>query len=236
MTFLGDSLQKKSKKHFQKLNSCQNAGICYIYAVVLFAEFPYPMKKDFNLTQKDFDSLLEWLSANRDEAGVLYEKIREGLIRYFRFRGCEDPLTLADETINRVALKVSTFDSAKDVKTITYFYGFASNVLLEYSRSNKNREISLDAEEFNPAHNLRAAEDLPDFECDCLEKCLAKLPREESAMVVEYYGKDKSEKFDMRRKLADAMNLKMPALHTRVFRIRNVLRECVEKCLEKNSL
>ena len=86
------------------------------------------MKKDLTLTQEDFDSLLGWLSSDRDEAGVLYEKIREGLIRFFRFRGCDDPSTLADETINRVALKVNTFDSAKDVKTITYFYGFASNV------------------------------------------------------------------------------------------------------------
>ena len=236
MTFFRDSLQKKSKKYFQARNSCQNASICYICAVVLFAEFPYPMKKDFNLTQKDFDSLLDWLSANRDEAGVLYEKIREGLIRFFRFRGCDDPLTLADETINRVALKVSTFDSSKDVKTISYFYGFASNVFLEHSRSNKKQEISLDAEEFNSAHNLRAAEDSPNVECDCLEKCLKKLPREESALVVEYYGSEKSEKFEMRRNLADTMNLKMPALHTRVFRIRSVLRECVEKCLKKNSL
>ncbi len=202
----------------------------------MFAEFPYPMKKDFALTQKDFDSLLVWLSANRDEAGQIYEKIREGLIRFFRFRGCDDPLTLADETINRVAQKVSTFDSSKDVKTISYFYGFASNVLLEYLRTNRKREISLDAEDFSAARSLRASENLPDTECDCLESCLAKLPREESALVVEYYGKDKSEKFEMRRKLADAMNLKMPALHTRVFRIRGVLRECVEKCLEKNSL
>lgn len=194
------------------------------------------MKKDLTLTQEDFDSLLGWLSADREESGVLYEKIREGLIRFFRFRGCDDPSTLADETINRVALKVNTFDSAKDVKTITYFYGFASNVFLEHSRVNKKREVSLDAEDSPTARNLRAAEDTPDVECDCLEKCLAKLPRDESALVVEYYGKDKSEKFEMRRKMAETLHLKMPALHTKVFRIRSVLRECLEKCLEKNSL
>ena len=197
---------------------------------------PFPMKKEFILTQEDFYSLLGWLSANRDEAGVLYEKIREGLIRFFRFRGCDDPSILADETINRVARKVAAFDSSNDVKTITYFYGFASNVFLEYSRANRKRDVSLDAEDSPAARSLRAAEDSPDAKCDCLEKCLAKLPREESALVVEYYGKDKSEKFEMRRKMADAMNLKMPALHTKVFRIRSVLRECVEKCLEKNSL
>lgn len=191
------------------------------------------MKKDFALTQQDFEALLGWLSADRDEAGVLYEKIREGLIRFFRFRGCADPATLADETINRVALKVTSFDASKDVKTITYFYGFASNVFLEYARTAKKREVSLNAEDYSPLRNLRAADDAPNVECDCLEECLTKLPREESALVVNYYGKDKSEKFEMRRKLADALNLKMPALHTKVFRIRSVLRECVEKCLKK---
>ncbi len=194
------------------------------------------MKKDFTLTQEDFDALLGWLSGNRDEAGVLYEKIREGLIRFFRFRGCADPLTLADETINRVALKVAAFDSSKNVKTITYFYGFASNVFLEYSRTTRKQEVSWDSEDFPPGRKLQAADDSPDAGCDCLEDCLMKLPREESALVVQYYEKDKSEKFERRRKLAEAMNLKMPALHTRVFRIRGVLRECVEKCLEKNSL
>ena len=201
-----------------------------------FANNPYPMKKDFALTQNDFNALLGWLSADRDEAGALYEKIREGLIRFFRFRGCADPLTLADETINRVAVKVNTFDESKNVKTITYFYGFAANVFFEYSRAAQRHEISLEEEDFSPARNLQTADDSPDARGDCLEDCLMKLPREESALVVQYYGKDKNEKFEARRKMADAMSLKMPALHTRVFRIRGVLRKCVEKCLEKNSL
>ena len=193
------------------------------------------MKKDFTLTQEDFDALLGWLSANRDEAGKLYEKIQEGLIRFFRFRGCADPLALADETINRVALKVSTFDSSKNVKTITYFYGFASNVFLEYSRTTRKREISWESEEFPVPRNFKMLNDNSDVECSCLEDCLKKLPPDESTLVVEYYGKDKSEKFELRRKLAETMNLKMPALHTRVFRIRSVLRECIEECLENNG-
>jgi DNA-directed RNA polymerase specialized sigma24 family protein len=193
------------------------------------------MKKDFALTQQDFDAFLFWLSADRGEAGVLYEKVREGLIKFFRFRGCGDPAALADETINRVALKVTTFDSSKDVKKITYFYGFASNVFLEYTRTVKSHEVSLDGEDFFFHPNLQATDDASNVGFDCLENCLMKLPPEESALVVNYYGKDKSEKFEARRKLADALNLKMPALHTKIFRIRSVLRECVEKCLEKNS-
>ena len=193
------------------------------------------MKKDFTLTQGDFDALLEWLSADREAAGVLYEKIREGLIKFFRFRGCSDPLALADETINRVTLKIKDYDDSKNVKAITYFYGFAANVFLEYSRTLKRQTISIDDEHSVFAGSLRANEDLPNTECDCLEKCLAKLPPDESALVIHYYGKDKSEKFEMRRRLAETLDLKMPALHTKIFRLRGVLRECVEKCLA-NSL
>lgn len=207
-----------------------------IFMQLQFRKRLIQMKKDFTLTQEDFDALLGWLSANREEAGRQYEKIRAGLIRFFRFRGCADPQALADETINRVALKVSALDSSKNVKTITYFYGFASNIYLEYLRTRKNREVQLEADYLPAARNFVVMEDSSVTECDCLENCLTKLPREESSLVIEYYGRDKSEKFELRRKLAEGMNLKMPALHTRVFRIRSVLRECIEECLRENSL
>ncbi len=194
------------------------------------------MKKDFTLTLEDFEALLGWLSANREEAGRQYEKIREGLIRFFRFRGCADPQVLADETINRVAVKVSTFDSSKNVKTITYFYGFASNIYLEYIRTTKSREVQLETEHLPASRNFDAMDDSSVTECDCLENCLTKLPREESSLVIQYYGQEKNEKFAVRKKLADGMNLRMPALHTRVFRIRSVLRDCIKECLKKNSL
>lgn len=194
------------------------------------------MKKQFTLTQEDFEALLGWLSENRAEAGRQYELIRDGLVRFFRFRGCADPNALADETINRAAAKISTFDDSKNIKPLTYFYGFASNVFFEYSKTIRNREFSLDSDDLSSARNLRAETAATNLAGDCLENCLLKLPREESALVIEYYGKDKSEKFEERRKLADALNLKMPALHTRVFRIRNMLRECVKNCVKKKSL
>ena len=78
--------------------------------------------------------------------------------------------------------------------------------------------------------------DYSNVECDCLEECLTKLPKEESRLVIQYYGQDKSEKFALRKKMAEGLNLKMPALHTKVHRIKNVLRECIEECLKENSL
>ena len=89
------------------------------------------MNNNSTLEQEDFDQLLRWLSTDREEAGKKYELVREGLIRFFRYKGCHDSESLADETINRVASKVSTLDTTQNFKTITYFYGFAANILLE---------------------------------------------------------------------------------------------------------
>ncbi len=193
------------------------------------------MKIDLALSQQDFKALLDWFSADRDEAGRQYEMIREGLIRFFRFRGCADPATLADETINRVASKISTLDSSKEVKTITYFYGFAANVFREYLRKTKNRETQFTPEITLPSQKYELL-DSSVTEHDCLEDCLTKISGEERLLVTQYYSLEKSEKFEMRRKLAEKANLKLPALHTKVFRIRGVLRECIHDCLKINSL
>ncbi len=194
------------------------------------------MKKDKTLTQQDFDVLLGWLSADRDEAGVLYEKIRQGLINFFRFRGCIDPQSLADETINRVAVKVHSFDTSKDVKAATYFYGFALNVFREYLRIIQKREVSLDTENLPKTHSLWSQNETAETDYRCLENCLSKLSTEDSRIVLQYYCKEKDGKNEVREKLAKSLEIKMPALHTKVFRLRKVLRECIEKCLEKKSL
>jgi RNA polymerase sigma factor (sigma-70 family) len=191
------------------------------------------MKKDFVLIQEDFDQLLVWLDSDREKAGEKYEEIRCGLIRFFRFRGCSDPSALADETINRVATKVSTLDMAGNFKTITYFYGFASKIYLEHVRQRKNKEVQLEPE-FHLNENYSASSaNSENKDHDCLEECLAKLPPEESKMIVIYYSKDKTAKFEVRKKLAESMNVTPGALHVKIHRIKSALKKCVEKCVDK---
>jgi DNA-directed RNA polymerase specialized sigma24 family protein len=194
------------------------------------------MRKEFVLTQKDFDNLLGWLSADREEAGKKYEEIRECLVRFFRFKGCSDPAILADETINRVAVKVSSFDSDKEVKTITYFYGFAKKIYLEYISQTRKMEVQLETNcPLKDTHTIDfGANEGQDF--NCLEDCLAKLPPVESKIVVMYYSRDKRAKLEQRKKMAESMNLKMGALHIKIHRIKNVLKECVKECMNKKNL
>lgn len=194
------------------------------------------MKKDFGLTQEHFNNLLSWLSPDQNEAAQKYEEIRKGLIRFFLFKGCGDPEMLADETISRIAAKVLTFNADKGVKTITYFYGFASNIYLEYVSQLKKREV-----QFQPGLLLKNTQthdpgaNNEDETYDCLEDCLRKLAPEESKMVLEYYSKDKSAKLESRKQMADSLSLRPGTLHTKIHRIRNSLKKCIEECLHKKN-
>lgn len=180
------------------------------------------------LTQENFETLLLWLSTDRDKAGEMYEQIRTKLLRYFNFKGCPDAEGLTDETINRVVGKLSTLDLSTGNQPITIFYGFAQNVCFEYLKTEK-REVSLD-----DAINLRTEDpENPDFRFSALEECLQKLPHSDRFLILQYYSESKSQKFDLRRKLAEKQNLTMGAMHIKLHRLRKSLRDCIEKHLKK---
>ena len=182
--------------------------------------------------REDFENLLGWLSTDREQAGKIYEEIRQGLIRYFRFRGCCDEDALADETMNRVAVKVLSFSSNEKVETINYFYGFAKNIYREYL-SRRRREV-----EYNPTLNYDSSNYHEHFEIEdkrqkCLENCLKELQEEDANLVIRYYSKNKSAKIELRRKIAEELGLNAGTLQTKVYRIRKTLRICINKCLKE---
>lgn len=190
------------------------------------------MKKNFQLMREDFENLLGWLSADREQAGKLYEEIRQGLIRYFRFRGCSEEDALADETMNRVAVKVSRLTSDENVEAIHYFYGFAKNISREYL-SRRRKEV-----EFNPILNYVLSNHQENFETEdgrhkCLEDCLKRLSDTERKLVIGYYSENKIAKIEIRRKIAEELGLNAGTLHTKVYRIRNMLRKCIHRCLNE---
>lgn len=192
------------------------------------------MRKDTAINEDDFNDLLEWLSPDREEAGEKYEEIREGLEKFFIFHRCNDAAALADETINRVALKVSTFTEDKKVKKISIFYGFAKKILLECRSETASKEIQMEPSLPLEDKFALAGEENPRM--GCLEKCLAHLSAAEREMVLSYYSKDKSAKFEFRKKMAEKRNLRVGTLHTKVHRIKLGLKKCIEDCLGKNNL
>lgn len=187
------------------------------------------MKTDYAISKENFDKLLSWLSPDRDEAGSRFERIREGLIRYFRLKGCHEPEPLADESMNRVTTRIDSLDLMTGAKPSSVFYGFAAKVFLEYARSDKRRIVQL-TEDFD-----RASKDLmdvnADYRLDCLRSCLNKIADADGKLIVEYYSEEKQAKFELRRKLAQKNELAMGALQTKIHRLKRVLRPCIEKCL-----
>ena len=179
------------------------------------------MKKNWVLSQESFDTLLKWLSPNRDQAGQIYEEIRQRLIRIFSARGCNEAEDLADETMNRVASKVLEIGDTYSGEPARYFYAVANNVHLEFLR----RKL--------PTHFPIVDDDSMEVEdrFRCLEKCLTALTPENRDLVIQYYQDDKQAKIDRRKLLAKRLGIAPNALRIRACRIRASLLKCVEECL-----
>ena len=188
------------------------------------------MKNSYELGQRQFDDLLSLFSGDRDEAGEKYEQIRRGLVRFFQFKGCSDPESLADETINRVASKANEFDPSKNIKPVTFFYGFASNILLENNRRSR-KDVGLDETKIHAAETV-AEDSTDDAKNACLQRCLEQLPTDEKELIIKYYAREGRAKIELRQEMCERLNYTATALYTKIFRLKASLKGCIENCME----
>jgi DNA-directed RNA polymerase specialized sigma24 family protein len=179
------------------------------------------MTRDSALNQTDFDSLLSWLDADRDQAGMKYEAIRLRLIKFFTCRARTDAEDLADETINRVTLKATKL--AKDYvgDPVLYFYAVAQKVFLEALRKRPPSVLPPPIEKSDDIEQ----------QFECLDRCLVQLTAGNRELVLEYYQNDKRAKIEHRKALAEKLGLAQNALRIRAHRIRLTLQQCVQGCL-----
>jgi RNA polymerase sigma factor (sigma-70 family) len=185
------------------------------------------MKRGTELTQATFEELLDWLDPDREAAGKKYEYIRLRLIRIFTGRGCRIAEELADETIDRVAIKVREVSANYTGNPAAYFYGVAYKVLHEYQR--KNPRVLSDLPDLAAPDEADHIEEV----YDCLERCLQSLARDQRTLLLHYYQGSKQQKIKHRRELAEQLGIALNALRIRAFRIRTTLQHCVSKCLEE---
>lgn len=185
-----------------------------------FPNPPFP-GKEWEITAAAFDTFLAWLDPSRDEAGRRYESIRLKLIRIFTCRCCCFPEDLADETINRVIVKVPEIAQGYSGDPARYFGGVARNVFHEYAR---RRAVPAPMPEPDPPESRER-------EAECLEKCLAATSQDHRNLVVRYFAGEKGRHIRRRNELAHSLGLELNALRIRVHRIRAVLRKCVGECL-----
>ena len=195
------------------------------------------MRLDKVLKQEEFDGLLALFSEDREEAGVIYEELRNSLVRYFETRDCRDADMLADETLSRVALKAHTFDPLRYTRPSSFVFGFASKILLEYSRDPQKMRITYDRW---VQSTLSVPVESDDSELDaeniaCLQKCLGEMSAEDRELIVNYYSKEKQEKIASRKLMAETLGIKMETLHMRVHRLRGSLKKCMKGCKSLNA-
>lgn len=179
--------------------------------------------KEWSLDRETFETLLAWLSPDRDQAGGRYETIRGRLIRVFASRGLPDAEQLADVTINRVARKVPEIRSYYEGDPVHYFLGVARKVILEQNR-------------VPPPAQAPPADDPPEIkerEFVCLERCLDTLTPRNRDLVVGYYEEEGRTKIENRKALAERLGIGLNALRIRALRLRVALLECINQCLEQ---
>lgn len=185
------------------------------------------------VTGAAFDRLLACLDPDRARAGVRYEDLRRALVRFFQWRGVPGAEDRADETFDRVARRLD--EGVAIANPGGYCYEVARLVAHEAHKKGAGRTTSLDPRDLAAtapsadealAHEVRLA---------CLESCLAALPGEQRAFILDYYRGDRRGRIDLRRSLAERFGLRRDALANRAQRLRDRLETCVRHCAAKKS-
>ena len=186
------------------------------------------MTKKAEISQDNFEKLLDWLHSDRETAGQIYETIRNRLVKIFYARGYSAAEEMADETIDRVAKKSKALSETYQGEPSRYFYAVAKNISLEYSRKPKFEELPviLVKEE--------TANEQVEIYHQCLDKCLTKMPSNQHQLIIEYYQGEKQAKIKQRKLIEMRMGIPSQTLRVRVLRMRKILQECVSKCVQEN--
>lgn len=186
-----------------------------------------PVARPSELTASGLERLLVRLDADPTRAAEAYEALRLSLTRFFDWRGAHFPDECADETLNRLARRLDEGAAVGDVRT--FALGIARLVRLEQARSPHLRQDQLDEQSIGSAPAVD--DDTDPVLQDCLESCLASLPDDARALILEYYQDQRRQKIDRRVRLATQLGLTANALRSRAQRVRDRLERCVRSCL-----
>lgn len=190
------------------------------------------------LTQETLDRLLGFLGPDRAAAAREYERVRERLIRLFEWRGTAGAEELADETLDRVARKLTEGLEIESDDPFRYFRGVASKIFHETVRRVQRAHASLELASRDPSSHLApeppADEDpaVPGRRMECLRKCLEQLSEQSRRLILDYHGHEPGSRIPVRIGLARRLGIEPPALRLRVHRVRQRLEQCTRECLE----
>jgi DNA-directed RNA polymerase specialized sigma24 family protein len=184
------------------------------------------MKRERDPTPEEFEKLLAWLDPDSDEAGHKLNLIHTRLIKVFAARGCVDAESLADEVVNRVAVRIDTV-IMNYTDPLRCCLGFVENVYREYMRDLQKRLTFKEPPPPRPSDELEQ-------EDTCLEQCLESLTSPERDLFERYFHGEKRARINARKSLAAALQLTANALRIRAHHVRKEMHLCLVKCISQS--
>ena len=189
-----------------------------------------PHRQKWGLTQEAFDHLLAALGDDRDRAAERYERARTKLVKFFAWERCDDPEDRADETMNRVARRLSEGEQIGNPEG--YLYGVARLLLREAIVEGRRKSKVMEELSHGAATSAEPADDTA---LECLESCLRKMPADQRAFILEYYQGEQRTRIETRRRIALRLQLPVNAVRNRALRLREKMEDCVRECMGRKK-
>jgi len=193
------------------------------------------MARDKAIPPESLEEILAWLNPDRELAAEAYVQLRHDLTKIFIWRRGHDPEGMTDEVFDRVAKKIAEVRPAYEGDPRRYFHGVANNLIKENLKKIK-AHVSLDDVDLSTREAMESENEQEAIAREeCLQSCLQTLDSEKRELIKAYYAKLKQAKIEQRSKLAEDLGITLPALRVRLFRIRESLEKCIERCLKSKA-
>jgi RNA polymerase sigma factor (sigma-70 family) len=186
------------------------------------------VRKRWSLSQQAFDALLARLDPDREIAGAIFQSLRQKLLQYFSYEACAFPDRWADETLDRVAKRLS---DGSPIEEINAFARGVARMVLREARLIETREWNVRTlpppDQGNQIETERMA-------C-CLDECMAALSDDSRKLIERYYLSNSQSQQLARQELAQQLGISKEALRNRMLRIRRQLETCLNECKGKKD-
>lgn len=193
------------------------------------AKAPRHSSDRWELTRSALDALLVRLDRDGDRAAAAYEELRRRLVALLGWWGADQPHELADQALDRVAVKLHEGAVVPDASLHAYVRGVAHLVFQEWSRK-AAREEQVQRESSGLWEGRGDVEDAH----RALDGCLGHLTSADRRLILDYYTAEEASNIAGRRRLAMKLGLSATALRIRAHRVRERLQQCVDAALGRD--
>ena len=183
-----------------------------------------------HLTSESLNRLLAEFSGDERQAAAAYTNLRDSLVRFFQLKGDFAPDAAADETLDRVAVKIAENTPIDNVTK--YSFGVARLIFLERLRFSQKETNAV--KDYYAEKNT-AASDSDTDEVNFFRECFRDLPSADRNFLQSYFTDLPYQKLtELRRRLTVETSVSVEQMRVKIFRLRKRLETCVRAKRENN--